>query len=285
MSTEREVNGIVRSWLEDGVNVLPDRVLDAVLDQLPATPQRRAGWLARRSPLMNNALRITLAAAAVVVIAFLGIRFLAPNNTGGPLPTATPSPAPLPASGVLQPGSYEMSNAAWTPARFSFRVPAGWAIDTDGFVSKHKGGPDEVSFASFIVTHVFAHACTRPNGDAADLVAVGPAVDDLANALAGQQERTTTGPTDVTLGGLPAKRVDLTAPADLSTCGDFMRTWPDKGGDVNGGWGAHAGQSDAVYVVDVGGTRVVIDAWHLSGASAADRSELAGIIASIQFAP
>ena len=42
MSTDRDVNRIVRSWLEEGVSALPDRVLDTVLDQLPATPQRRA---------------------------------------------------------------------------------------------------------------------------------------------------------------------------------------------------------------------------------------------------
>ena len=50
MSTDRDVERIVRSWMDEGVTALPDRVLDAVLDQLPATPQRRAGWLARRFP-------------------------------------------------------------------------------------------------------------------------------------------------------------------------------------------------------------------------------------------
>ena len=54
MSTERDVNRIVRSWLEEGVAALPDRVLDTVLDQLPATPQRRAWWPVRRFGEMNN---------------------------------------------------------------------------------------------------------------------------------------------------------------------------------------------------------------------------------------
>ena len=48
MSTERDVTRIVRSWLEEGVTTLPDRVLDTVLDQIPATRQRRAWWPARR---------------------------------------------------------------------------------------------------------------------------------------------------------------------------------------------------------------------------------------------
>ena len=41
MNPERDTTRIVRSWLENGVTDLPDRVLDTVLDQLPATPQRR----------------------------------------------------------------------------------------------------------------------------------------------------------------------------------------------------------------------------------------------------
>ena len=42
MSTDRDTTRIVRSWLEEGATALPDRVLDAVLDQVPATSQRRA---------------------------------------------------------------------------------------------------------------------------------------------------------------------------------------------------------------------------------------------------
>jgi hypothetical protein len=46
MSTDRDVTSIVRSWLDEGVTALPDRVLDAVLDQVPATPQRRGPGVA-----------------------------------------------------------------------------------------------------------------------------------------------------------------------------------------------------------------------------------------------
>ena len=67
MSTDRDVTRIVRSWLEEGVTALPDRVLDAVLDQLPATPQRRAPWPARRLRDMNILLVLPRAAAAVAV--------------------------------------------------------------------------------------------------------------------------------------------------------------------------------------------------------------------------
>jgi hypothetical protein len=58
MSTDRDTTRIVRSWLEEGVTALPDRVLDAVLDQLPATPQRRAAWPVRRLLDMHIPMRL-----------------------------------------------------------------------------------------------------------------------------------------------------------------------------------------------------------------------------------
>ena len=75
MSTDRDTTRIVRSWLEEGVTELPDRVLDSVLDQVPATPQRHATWWpARRFPLMSKTAKLTLTAAAIVLVALIGIR-------------------------------------------------------------------------------------------------------------------------------------------------------------------------------------------------------------------
>ena len=76
MSTDRDTTRIVRSWLEEGVTALPDRVLDAVLDQVPATPQRRSWWPARRIADMNPIAKFAIAAAAVVVIAIVGLELV-----------------------------------------------------------------------------------------------------------------------------------------------------------------------------------------------------------------
>jgi hypothetical protein len=94
MSTDRETTRIVRSWLEDGVTALPDRVLDAVLDQLPATPQRQSLWPAWRSNHMNIYAKLLGAAAAVVVVAVVGSLFLPRSGGPGGQPTITPSPSP-----------------------------------------------------------------------------------------------------------------------------------------------------------------------------------------------
>ena len=92
MSTDRDTTRIVRSWLEEGATALPDRVLDAVLDQLPATSQRRPWWPVRRFDEMNNALKLAIAAAAVMVVALVGINLMPRSGSvGGPVPSMSPS--------------------------------------------------------------------------------------------------------------------------------------------------------------------------------------------------
>jgi hypothetical protein len=60
MNTDRDTTRIVRSWLQTDEYESADHVLDTVLDQLDTTPQRRAGWLGRRLPTMNNTAKLTL---------------------------------------------------------------------------------------------------------------------------------------------------------------------------------------------------------------------------------
>ena len=92
MSADREVTRIVRSWLEEGVTALPDRVLDAVLDQVPATQQRRAIRLPRRLPTMNTPIRIATAAVICLLAVGGGLYLIQPGRSavGGPRPAPTP---------------------------------------------------------------------------------------------------------------------------------------------------------------------------------------------------
>lgn len=108
---EPEVDRIVRSWLEEGVMALPDRVLDTVLHELPGTPQRRARWPARRSITMSSPIRLVAAAAAIGVLTVAGVVPWAggPQRNqlvAGPSPGAAPSLpaadlAPAPVTGDL----------------------------------------------------------------------------------------------------------------------------------------------------------------------------------------
>ena len=109
MSTDRETSRIVRSWLEDGVTALPDRVLDAVLDEVPATPQRRSWWPTRRIAQVNKFVPVAIAAAAVLVVAVIGYNMLpGPGGPGGQptaVPTVQPTLAPLAAGSFKSHGA------------------------------------------------------------------------------------------------------------------------------------------------------------------------------------
>jgi len=285
VSTDRDTKRIVRSWLENGVTALPDRVLDAVLDELPTTLQRRATWWpARRFPEMNNTAKLTLAAAAAVVVAaFLGIRFLLPGDVGigspGPTPTPTLTPAGLPSPGRLDPGSYYVDEPDQAPAPYTFTVPEGWSVDEDGFVEKDGGGPGEVRFTTWIVSHVFSDACNSAD----NLVDVGTTVDELASALVAQENRDASQSTAI-LGGYPATRIELSFPADLdpAMCNPG-RAWPDPGPDLSGGMVIRDGQAQVVYIADVDGARFVVVASHMPDSSDEDLAELQGVFDSIRI--
>jgi hypothetical protein len=91
MSADRDVERIVRSWMDEGVTELPDRVLDLVLNQIPATPQRRPPWLARRFSTLNTYTRLGLIAAVVLAVAIVGIGLIGRSPDVGPTTSPTPS--------------------------------------------------------------------------------------------------------------------------------------------------------------------------------------------------
>ena len=296
MSTDRETTRIVRSWLEEGVTALPDRVLDAVLDQVPATPQRRAAWPTWRSTELNNVVKVLIAAAAVVAVAFVGLSFL-PRQDGvgspsqSPSPTRTPSTPPSASPGVavgnLQPGTYRIGDPSVTTVPYTFTVPAGWTGRGDGDISRNAEQSDEVHFTPAIVTHVYTDACKSEG----TLTPVGPTVDDLVRALVDQVGSEVSTPVDVTLGGYPAKRIDVSIPAelDVATCrhpGELIQIWADV--DEQGFFAIPAnppGLASPLYIADVAGTRVVMFGGGGPDASASDLAELQAVLDSITFEP
>lgn len=250
---------------------------------------------------MSNIFRLT-AVAAVVLVAVVGGVMLLPGNSSGPgTPTATASPTPSPspspspsakvAIGLMDPGTYRIDFASRTPVPFTFTVPAGWAGRPDGYVYKNVDQPDELGFLPFIVTHIYADACNS----AGALTEVGPTVDDLVRALVDQVGSDASTPVDATLGGYPAKRIDMSVPAELDTAtcrypGELIQIWADP---AETGFFAlpvdpanpAADQVSRVYVADVNGDRVVILTGHAPGASTSDIAELDGVIDSIRFEP
>jgi hypothetical protein len=275
-------------WLEYGPTELSDRALQAALDEIHVTRQRRAWWPAPRFSAMGNTIRLAAAVATVVLAGVVGVTLLpgggAPEPSPAPSPTPTPSPRALTDGSLitLEPGTYVAADPF--PLRVTFTVPAGWAGNIGGPYAvflERATGLDAVSFSIFDT--VYADPCHFDKGPLNPLP--GPSVGDLATALVSLKGLDATTATDVTLSGYQGKQLTLTAPASFAGCtltpdGNF-RVWELPLGATND---LTPGERDRVWILDVGGTRLVIDAPETPGQTPAERAEVQGIVDSIQIA-
>lgn len=122
MTAEREAVRALRNLLDDDVTVLPDRIFDAVLADLPVTRQERPIF-GRGARLGRFRFAIAGVVVAIAVIAFavgLGLNggF---GGVGGPLPSAgSPSPA------TPSPSAAPSAHRSPTPKPGTATPPAGW---------------------------------------------------------------------------------------------------------------------------------------------------------------
>ncbi|HEV8697778.1 MAG TPA: hypothetical protein VGQ89_08805 [Candidatus Limnocylindrales bacterium] len=293
MHTDRETTRIVRSWLDEGVTALPDRVLDAVLDQVPATRQRRSWWPSRRFADMNSIAKFAIAAAAVVVVAVVGINLLPRTGGeagGGPVtsasPSASPSPSLLPSpaaadfppDGDLAIGRHSMTRGG---VRLSISVPtSGWHSEQGFFINNDAGvTPQGASFLFWNPSPIgiYADPCAQKKAPPA-----GPSTADLAAAVSTVPGTDlVSGPSDVKLGGHDAKHVVFTVPEGLA-CGPGFHLWYGES-EGESRYATALGSTHGVWIVDVDGTRLFIEAETYKGATPEIEQEVQQIIDSIQF--
>ena len=299
MSTDRDLNRIVRSWLDEGATSLPDRVLDAVLDQVPATPQRRPSWLARRTPTMNNTVRFALAAATVVAVALIGYQLLIGPNVGGPgpAPSLTPAASSEPTASAipalngqapLDPGQYRVTGTG-LPIGITVTVPEGWGASGNWVLIGPNGNdlPNGMAIRFYAVQNLYLDPYAPDNGTLDPRV--GPSVDDLVSAILNHADWTGAEASDVVVDGYSGQVVRFTLPPEVGTPGheDFY-FFIDPGGTPGAGsgiWGFEPGQVFDFYIVDVNGQRLVFDVWHYPGTSEADLAAQQAVVDSIQLAP
>jgi hypothetical protein len=296
MHSDRDTTRIVRSWLEEGVSALPDRVLDAVLDQVPATRQRRSPWPAWRFADMNSYAKLAIAAAAVVVVALVGYNLL-PTSGGNVGVTASASPAPSPSSSIaLSPTpvpSPSPSELAFFPTgpieagrhpmirsgkSLSVEMPFGWFSNGD-FRIYTSSGQAAFIFWTDPPTNVYADPCAKepldpPAGDTPTELAA--AVSSIPGTdLVG-------GPSDVTIGGHPAKLVSIRIRDDIECPpGEFILWYAQD--PATGRWPDALGDTINVWIIDVDGTNVWIDAEASRSTVPALQETMREIVESIQF--
>lgn len=302
MSTDRETTRIVRSWLEDGATALPDRVLDAVLDELPMTPQRRSWWPARRLSTVNTIIKFGLAAAVVAVVVLIGINSLGgTSSVGGPGVEPTPTPQPSIAEPTPEPSAAGPIDFATIPLEGDQRLEEG------DYVFTHLPGVRVVFAASsnwernlpnWIVWTIDDNKATMGAATVDNVVIdpcqpdlgfqdppVGPTVDDLVTALGAVPGLTFSAPADVTQDGYSGVRLDYVSPDEFDNCLDDMGeailmsvdgAVPADHGSIHAPNGADA---FSLYIYDVDGTRVVITAAYTESRT----DELDEMLASIRF--
>jgi len=128
MTASRDPDRLIRAFLHEGLDELPDPVYDAVRDRIEQTRQRAVigPW---RTSNMNRYLQIGLAAAAVVVIAVVAFNLLPGSPAPGgepsatPEPTATPEPSPSP---IAAPPLTQTFTS--TVHGISVSYPEGWTV-------------------------------------------------------------------------------------------------------------------------------------------------------------
>ena len=285
MSTDRDVTRTVRSWLEEGVTALPDRVLDNVLDRLPATPQRRPLWPARRLRQMNSALKIAVAAAAAVAVVVGGI-YLVPGRGGiggQGAPSSSPEPSPSHQVVRITVAGTELNGAL---LKLTAQMPEGWSTGASGPTGPyavHGAGavetPAGIGLFASIVDNTFSDPCLHVERSPK----VGRTVAEAAAALGAIPNATSTPPVQTTLAGHPATYLELTIPASLPCAPDQFYLWQDS--PNSDWWATGLNEVIRVWFVEIGGQRVAIAARSYPGTSDEAKAELQGVLDSITIEP
>jgi hypothetical protein len=260
---------------------------------------------------MSNLARLAIAAAAVLVVAVVGYNFLpGPGGSGGPGPSPTKTPAPTPTTAASPTATPQPTGPVALPAGpvpagtyvahpflapngsigFQLTLPDGWEAGgpqgrapVGGAPATGFEGPDGMSMGFLTITSLEPDPCNWKEGTD---VEVGPTVDDLVTALAGNPGYETTDPADVTLGGFSGKRIDVQVPADLdlATCDDGQFwVWAVADGQTIYAQGREG--RFHLWILDVQGRRVLVMTHDFPGTSADDQAELQAIVDSIQIEP
>jgi hypothetical protein len=268
MTVHDDLDKELSTYLREGPTELPYESFDAVRDRMEQTSQRAVlgPW---RLPDMNKIVTFGLAAAAVVAAVFIGVQiFGSPDGGLGsqatPTPEATADPTPSPsAAGGIPVGPYVVEDGM-SDAEITVSIPeAGWGFEP-AFSFLYKEAENNTGI--LVWPEAQGQTFYVP-GDPCQWEATMPetpvtTADEFAAALAAQASRDASTPVDVMIDGYAGKSVTLHVPpdADFAECDEdtFGSWWLTE--TENARSQQEPGQIDEIWILDVEGSVVILDA-------------------------
>lgn len=243
---------------------------------------------------MNTFAKALVATAAVVAVAVAGVNLLPGSQTGpgGPgslAPTASssasplPSPSPQPTASLvahtLRPCCLE-DNPSAAAMTYTIMAPKSWEPYEDLGVwpiGQGNDPPNGAFLGLYPGGDVFSEPCLT-NSEAGADVPVGPTVDDLVTALVDHPSLDVTDPVGVTIAGYSGTYLDLTVPDDIGECVRYFAM--DHHIYAQG-----PGQRWHMWILDVDGTRVVVETNDYPGTPPERLAEMQAMIESLEINP
>ena len=317
MSTSRDPDRVIHAFLLEGEDELFDQVYDRVRAGIEQKSQRVVigPW---RMPVMNKILGFGLVAAAVVAVVLIGAQLIgSPGGGLGADPTAsatsdpTPEPTlePTPAASAsasaeaVFPRALVVTNTD-APVRVTVSATSSGWVPLPGLDAVTKGDdsldpPESVGGALVAWAwpegtgfNVYGDPCQWTT-----TIPQSPATtpDEIAAAFAAQALTEATTPADVTLGGFGGKAVTLTVPMSydlpdatreekFAACDESMFGFYGIEGESEPARNAQGvGQIDELWILDVDGSIVILDAAYSPATPADLVEELRALAESATF--
>ena len=216
---------------------------------------------------MNSALKLAIAAAAVIVVAFASFNLL-PRDQGGVGGAASPSASPLGQTFEMLVNGSERS----VPRYVNVQLPEGWGVMADWWAHSPEDESSSLTFS--LVSNTISEPCPHiPRNPAVDQT-----IESVATGFTEISGTTATAPVPATLAGMEAMYVEVEIPETLP-CDPFWM-WESAPGDGNY---PSVGQTIRIWVVDAGGQVVAVMTRTSPETSAETREQLDAVLETIVF--
>jgi hypothetical protein len=180
------------------------------------------------------------------------------------------------------PRGFDIDDPRAAAMTFALTAPPSWEAFLELGVSAGGNDAPDGAFVGFYVGgSLFSDPCLTVEAEAepdAD-IPVGPTVDDLVTALVDHPSLDVTDPVDVTLAGYSGTYLDLTVPDDISECARYRPM------DVGHIYAQGPGQRWHMWILDVDGTRVLVETNDYPGTPPERLAEEQAIIESLVITP